>query len=170
MRNIEFKAALNDEKAAIAAARSAGAELWGDLRQVDTYFRVANGLLKLLETAGYAGQLVYYERDEAAGGRSSDYLLTAVQDVAALKELLTRALGVLVEVRKRRTLLLLDTTRIYLDDVEGLGTFMEIEVPVTDETAARERIDSLIEALGYSWEDCIRGSYSDLLIERRPPT
>ncbi len=67
-------------------------------------------------------------------------------------------------VRKRRTLVLLDTTRIHFDNVEGLGQFIEIEVPVNeDEAAAARRLDSLIQGLGYSWDDCIRKSYVDLL-------
>ena len=150
----------------MSAARAAGADLWGDLRQTDTYFIVARGRLKLRETAGFQAQLVYYERDEEDSDRPSEYLVTAVQDGAALKSALSRALGVLVEVRKRRTLLLLDTTRIHLDNVEYLGSFLEIEVPVSeDDATARRRLDFLIEKLGYTWDDCIRKSYSDILIE-----
>jgi predicted adenylyl cyclase CyaB len=168
VRNLEFKARLADPKAAIVAARAAGAELWGDLRQTDTYFAVPRGRLKLRQTAGYVGQLVYYERDEVGEGRASDYLVAPVQDAASLREALGRALGAVVEVSKRRTLLLLDTTRIHLDNVENLGSFLEIEVPVADgdEAAARARLDFLIERMGYTWEDCIRGSYADLLLGR----
>jgi adenylate cyclase class IV len=48
-----------------------------------------------------------------------------------------------------------------------LGQFLEIEVPAAgDEQAARERLDSLITGLGYTWEDCIRSSYVDLLVRK----
>lgn len=165
VRNLEFKARLADSKSALARARELGADLWGDLRQTDTYFAVARGRLKLRETAGFQGELIYYERDEDAPSRSSDYEVARVPEPAALLNVLEHSLGVLTVVRKRRTLLLLDTTRIHLDNVEGLGSFLEIEVPVKDDEAiARARIDSLIGDLGYAWSDCIRASYLNLML------
>jgi predicted adenylyl cyclase CyaB len=167
MRNLEFKAALTDTKAAVVRARSLGAELWGDLRQTDTYFRVANGRLKLRETAGFQSELVYYERDEAGEERPSDFSLTPVPNAAALLDALSKALGVIAVVRKRRTLLLLDTTRIHLDNVDGLGNFLELEVPASEGgPAPSERLAFLMQGLGYTWDDCIRRSYVDLIRER----
>lgn len=167
MRNLEFKARLADLKAALARARALGADLWGDLRQTDTYFAVAAGRLKLRETAGFQAELIFYDRDERARLRPSDYEVARTPDADALRDVLARALGVLAVVRKRRTLLLLDTTRIHLDNVDGLGAFLEIEVPVRDdETAAATRLDQLVEDLGYAWSDCIRASYLDLVLEK----
>jgi predicted adenylyl cyclase CyaB len=167
VRNLEFKARIEAPAAALRRAREAGAELWGDLRQTDTYFAVPRGRLKLRETAGFQAQLVYYERDESAPDRPSDYLTTPVGDGAALREALSRALGVVAVVRKRRTLLLLDTVRVHIDNVEELGPFLEVEVPVrADEAAARREMSSLLAALGFAWDDCVRASYVDLMRER----
>jgi len=166
MRNLELKVRLEDPRAAHRRARDLGAELWGDLRQTDTYFAVPRGLLKLRETAGYQAELVYYERDETAETRTSNYDTARSGDGAALRELLTRALGVLAVVKKRRTLLLMDTTRIHLDNVDSLGDFLEIEVPVKDgdEEAASQRFQALMTGLGYSPADSIRASYLDLIL------
>jgi predicted adenylyl cyclase CyaB len=165
VRNLEFKAPLDDSKRVLSRARELGADLWGDLRQTDTYFSVPHGRLKLRETAGFQGELVYYERDEWAADRPSDYQIAHVVEPATMLDVLERALGMLAVVRKRRTLLLLDTARIHLDNIEGLGSFLEIEVPVKDgEAGARARIDSLIYDLGYAWSDCIRASYLDLML------
>ncbi len=164
MRNLEFKARCPDLKAALATARVLGADLWGDLRQTDTYFDVPNGRLKLRETPGFQAELIFYARNEEGDSRPSDYDLAHSPEADAMRELLARALGVRATVKKRRTLLLLDATRIHLDNVEGLGAFLEIEVPVkADEAAAKLQIDSLIGGLGFSWEDCIRASYEDLI-------
>jgi predicted adenylyl cyclase CyaB len=164
VRNLEFKARLTDPSAMLARARSIGAELWGDLRQTDTYFALEQGNLKLRETAGLQAELIYYRRAEAGRHRESDYFVTRFPDSASALDVLSRALGVRAVVRKRRTLVLLDTTRIHFDNVEGLGQFLEIEVPAaTDEEAAAARLDSLISGLGFSWDDCIRKSYVDLL-------
>jgi predicted adenylyl cyclase CyaB len=168
VRNLEFKARLDDPKAVVARARELGADLWGDLRQTDTYFDVRRGRLKLRETAGLQSELIFYERDEAGETRPSDYSVAYFKDPAGLQDALSRALGVLRTVKKRRTLLLLDTTRIHIDNVDGLGHFLEIEVPVRDgdEEAASRRLHSLIDALGLRWRDCIRKSYADLLGEQ----
>ena len=164
MRNLEFKARLADPGAALAAARQLGADLWGDLRQTDTYFAVARGRLKLRETVGFQAELIFYERDEVSEARPSDYSVVAFKDAGDLREALSRALGVVAVVRKRRTLLLLDTTRIHLDNVEGLGSFIEIEVPVSGEgQSAAERLTALIASLGLTWDDCVRQSYADVV-------
>jgi predicted adenylyl cyclase CyaB len=169
VRNLELKVRLVDPKAAFARARELGAELWGDLRQTDTYFAVPSGRLKLRETAGFQAELIYYERDESAATRASDYETARSGDGAALRELLGHALGVLAVVRKRRTLLLMDTTRIHLDNVESLGDFLEIEVPVKDgeEDAAKQRFEALVAGLGYGPADSIRASYLDLVLEHQ---
>jgi predicted adenylyl cyclase CyaB len=168
VRNLEFKTTLDDPKAALARARALGAELWGDLRQTDTYFNVPMGRLKLRETAGLQAELIAYARDESASDRTSDYAISRTPDAAPLLDVLTRALGVIAVVRKRRTLVTLDTTRIHLDNVEQLGSFLEIEVIVgEDEAEAKARFDSLLAGLGYKPEDGIRASYLDLLLAKQ---
>lgn len=167
MRNLEFKTRIEDPRALQAKARAIGFDLWGDLRQTDTYFEVRQGRLKLRETAGFPSELVYYERDEASERRPSDYETAPTANGEALKAMLSTALGVRSVVRKRRTLLLLDTTRMHLDNVDDLGWFLELEVPVNgDDEAAAERLETLLRELGFTWEDCIRASYADLIPQR----
>ena len=164
MRNLEYKARIVAPQSIMATALALGADLWGDLRQTDTYFAVSHGRLKLRETVGRQGELIYYERDEAAADRPSDYTVAYIPDPAPVREALASAFGVLAVVKKRRTLLILDTARVHLDNVEGLGHFVEIEAPVKeDEAQTRQRLDSLLEALGLDCGDCIRSSYADLI-------
>jgi predicted adenylyl cyclase CyaB len=165
VRNLEFKARIDDPKPLIARAREIGFDLWGDLRQTDTYLDVPRGRLKLRETAGFPAELAFYQRDEGGEQRPSDYEIASVPDGEALKSMLTAALGVRAVVRKRRTLLLLDTTRMHLDNVDSLGWFLEFEVPVREgnEAAAAERLEMLLRELRFTWEDCIRASYLDLI-------
>jgi predicted adenylyl cyclase CyaB len=142
----------------------------GDLRQTDTYFAVAAGRLKLRETAGFQAELIYYQREENGAGRPSDYEIAHSADAEALRSVLSQALGVLATVKKRRTLLVLDSTRIHLDNVEGLGSFIELETPVKqDEAEARVRIDVLVSALGFDRSDCLRVSYLDLMLQEKAP-
>jgi predicted adenylyl cyclase CyaB len=165
LRNLEFKARLHEPRATQAKARELGAELWGDLRQTDTYFFVRSGRLKLRQTAGFQAELIYYERTEGEEFRPSEYSLASTPEGKEMREVLSRALGVLGVVSKRRTLLLMDSTRLHFDNVEGLGHFLEIEAPVRDDEGdARERIDGLLRRLGFDWTDCIRASYIDLVL------
>lgn len=45
-----------------------------------------------------------------------------------MQVVLQRALNKTIEVKKRRLLFMIGQTRIHVDDVEGLGDFMELEV------------------------------------------
>ena len=45
-----------------------------------------------------------------------------------LQVTLSQAMGIKGEVKKTRTLILVGQTRVHIDDVEGLGQFMELEV------------------------------------------
>ena len=168
MRNLEYKARIDDPKPYLAMARALGADLQGALSQTDTYFVVPDGRLKLRETAGLQGELIFYQRDEDAADRASDFEILRTTEPAVLRDLLSAALGVRSVVKKRRTLLVLDGARIHLDNVEGLGNFLELEVPVHEEDApARDRINWLLAELGLRWEGCIRASYLDLATETK---
>ena len=59
MRNIELKARLGDRNAAIKACETLGAAHQGDIHQVDTYFRVPEGRLKLREAEPGHCELVF---------------------------------------------------------------------------------------------------------------
>ena len=72
-RNIELKARLTDPDAARATARRLATESLGVLHQIDTYFRVAHGRLKLRETSNAAAELVQYRRPNDAAAKTSDY-------------------------------------------------------------------------------------------------
>ena len=69
-------------------------------------------------------------------------------------------------VRKTRYLYLAGQTRIHLDDVEGLGQFMELEVVLRpDQTDAEGQAiaEDLMARLGIRKEDLLEGAYMDLL-------
>ena len=134
LRNIELKARLPS----LAAAREIAAALAtsGPERQhqIDTYFACAQGRFKLREIDGQTAQLVAYARPNGSHPRASDYRLVPVADAAALKAALADALGVQVVVEKQREIYLHHNVRIHLDEVLGLGTFLEFEA-VLDQRA-----------------------------------
>ena len=163
MKNIEFKARCADLQAVRNSLKELGVPLARRVRQVDTYFKVPSGRLKLREIDSGEAQLVQYDRPDESAARACEYTVVPVKDAAGLKQALSLALGVRVVVDKVRELYLWDHTRVHLDTVEDLGTFLELETVVTDQTLedARSECQRIKEALMIRAEDILPGSYAD---------
>ena len=164
--NIEIKARVR----ALAALRTR-AEALSDvpvqvISQEDTFFNVREGRLKLRVLAADRGQLIYYSRPDQSGPKRSDYHIYETGDPAGLKSLLALALGVRGVVRKTRYLYLAGQTRIHLDDVQGLGQFIELEVvlrPGQTDADGQAVAADLMAKLGVEESDLLDGAYMDLL-------
>jgi predicted adenylyl cyclase CyaB len=165
---IEIKARCPDLTRVRDRLLTLGAEQRGTDRQVDTYFRVAAGRLKLRQ-GDIENQLIFYVREEVADLKTSRVVLYPVEPAqsAALRELLAAALGVWREVGKSREIFFIENVKFHLDRIDALGTFVEIEA--IDETGAEDRprlqaqCDHYLESLEIPRDALIAGSYSDLL-------
>jgi len=165
MRNVEFKARDADPEGTLARALQLGASDEGVLHQVDTYFAVAQGRLKLREQEPGGAALIPYLRADAAVARESSYRVIAVADPAALKAGLAETAGIEAVVTKRRRLLLLDNIRVHLDDVDGLGRFVELESVLPD----GGDVNALREQLGIAEEAIVAEGYAQLLARAQAP-
>jgi predicted adenylyl cyclase CyaB len=174
-RNVEVKARQPSREASLAACAELGARDLGELWQCDTYFVVPAGRLKLREQrllgadAPARAELIQYARVDEAAARASRYRIVGVDDAEGLRAALAAALGVRVEVVKRRRLLLWESVRIHLDTVEGLGEFVELESvvePGDDDAGHHARVAFLRERLGLTDGRLVAVGYADLL-ERR---
>lgn len=162
--NLELKAKIDDVGSSVAIACSIGARDMGMLRQRDTYFRVPRGRLKLREIEGRGAELIYYERNESGPERLSTFTITPVAEPEPLRRSLDAALGIRGVVAKTRRLFLADSTRIHLDHVEGLGSFLEFEVPVEGSPQeAEEKLLRLQREFGIESGAGFRNSYIDLI-------
>jgi len=126
-RNIELKAIDPDPAGSLEVCRALGAQDEGVLWQRDSYFNVSTGGLKLREQLPGRAHLIQFERAEEPQQRESRYRIIETDDPQTLLVALTAALGVTVAVSKHRRLFLWQNVRIHLDDVERLGTFIELE-------------------------------------------
>ena len=190
MRNLELKARYADLARGEQIAQSIGATFGGDLHQLDTYFYVPHGRLKLREITPLpprgggvgGGELIFYQRPEDAPTRWSDYFTAPVSPTESMRDVLTRALGVRQQIEKTRRLYLYRGARIHLDRVTHVGNFIEFEVPISpppqplsqfgrgvggegDEMQARALMRELMQAFGLNDTDAITASYSELLEE-----
>jgi homotetrameric cytidine deaminase len=165
-RNVELKAHDPDPAHTLERALAAGAEDRGLLRQRDTYFAVPHGRLKLREEEPGGATLIAYERPDAASERVSDYRLVPVAEPEPLRAALGAANGVSAVVVKRRRLLIWETVRIHLDEVRGLGSFVELEAvagPGSDLGRERDQVARLRELLEIGDDALREGSYADAL-------
>jgi predicted adenylyl cyclase CyaB len=164
--NIEIKARVADPERLRERVQALSASAGERIVQEDTFFNVPHGRLKLRLLAPDYGQLIFYQRSDQAGPKRSDYLLANTNDPLTLKAALSAALGVRGQVNKERWLYLIGQTRVHLDQVEGLGAFMELEVVLEagDTPAQGQAIaQSIMDDLDLRQNDLIEGAYIDLL-------
>ncbi len=163
---IEFKARCGDHRRIREILRKKSARFVGEDHQIDTYFRVPQGRLKLRE-GDIENALVFYSRPNQAGPKQSDVVLAKVPAEAELRPVLEKALGVLTAVDKRREIYFVENVKVHLDRVEGLGEFVEVEaIGSADEvTKLREQCEGFLVDFGIGAEDLEEGSYSDLLVK-----
>lgn len=166
--NLELKAKVSNLTDAERIARTAGAKKHSVLIQTDTYFNVASGRLKLREINARKFELIYYVRANKSGDRYSNYTIVPLKEPRTIKRILSKLFGQKVVVRKRRVLYLLNNARIHLDQVKGLGSFIEFEVLVTKgKTQAESFMRTLKKEFSISPAQIVAGSYSDLLFQKR---
>ena len=165
MKNLEFKANCDSLDVLRGHLANLQAEQRRTMKQLDTYFNVPQGRLKLREINTHEAQLIYYERADLAESRYSNYQVCDVPEPIAFKQLATMALGVKGVVEKQRELWIFGHTRIHLDEVRDLGQFVELETVIHDQTEGEAQAEHQLvkDALGIKEEDLVSVSYSDLI-------
>jgi homotetrameric cytidine deaminase len=166
-RNIELKARAPDLKRAGARCLALGATDGGVLQQTDTYFTARRGRLKLRSQPHNGSELIAYERPDSAEASESTYVRVPAPDT--IGEALAAALGpAAVVVSKRRQVLFWEGVRIHLDEVEGLGSFVEFEAVLPDAgdlQTARAKVARLRSELGIEDGALVSAGYADLLLD-----
>ncbi len=165
-RNVEIKARVRDMEQVRVLARELSGGPPEILEQEDVFFPAAHGRLKLRRFAADHGQVIFYDRPDLSGPKTCTYAISETREPALLREVLGAALGEAMIVKKLREVYLVGQTRIHLDEVEGLGTFLELEVVLGENESAaagRKTALALMERLGIEEADLVEGAYADLL-------
>lgn len=186
-RNLELKVGCGYGALAEIRSRLAAPDLVSAkperLRQVDTYYRVPRGRLKLrrieqLRVDGSTNperrtaELIGYDRPDDHGSRWSAYRVAEIDPRVAgdLHDALSLTHEVLVRVAKRRDVMRIGATRIHLDQVDDLGAFVELETVIgtQEDGDATHEHEAVIALLRLDRFASIAESYSDLLLARGP--
>ncbi|MBX2878215.1 MAG: class IV adenylate cyclase [Saprospiraceae bacterium] len=165
--NVEIKARSTQIKIVRRLLENQVARFVGVDHQIDTYFKVAQGRLKLRQ-GNIENALIHYSRSNEAGPKKSEVLLYQSPTTANLKEVLDAALEKLVVVDKMREIYFIDNVKFHLDKVDGLGTFVEIEAIDQDGTIGEEKLQEqcnyYLQLFQIPESDLVPYSYSDLLL------
>ena len=165
--NIEIKANCKNPEKALEILKMAGAEYKGCDHQVDTYFVVPEGRLKLRE-GKIENNLIFYRRNDQAGPKRSEVILYPASKNPGLKKILAEVNGIKVVVDKQRNILFLGNVKFHVDEVKELGSFIEIEA--IGEQGQEDQLNSqcrnYMEILGIVEEDLVNDSYSDILLKK----
>jgi predicted adenylyl cyclase CyaB len=170
--NIEFKARCQAPDKIRTILKSNNADFKGKDHQIDTYFKVPSGRLKLREgTIEIA--LIYYERSNIATVKQSNIILyhPKSNNISLLKQILEKSLEILVVVDKEREIFFIDNVKFHIDQVKNLGEFVEVEAIDADGTIPINKLQKQCNYYRNLFEisdiDLIAESYSDLLLKAR---
>ena len=139
-----------------------------DVRQEDYFFAVSAGRLKLRIQEPGPAELIAYQRPDTPETRVSEYHCYRSHTPELLKRTLLTCLPLRGIVRKRRTVYLVQRTRIHLDRVDGLGTFIELETAFSEdspeaESEARAEVEQILRRLGLAQAPRVAAAYIDLM-------
>jgi len=167
--NVEIKARCNNPENIRQYLLTNHAEFKGVDEQSDTYFNVSHGRLKLRE-GNIENNLIYYERSNQPGPKNSQFNLVKLEDAKGLKEVLAKSNGVKVVVRKKREIYYISNVKFHIDQVNGLGSFVEIEAGNVfidrSPKELKDQCDFYMQEFAIRPEDLVENSYSDLLMEK----
>ncbi len=163
--NVEIKARTKDPDRIRSVLKGLKADYKGIDHQIDTYFNVQNGRLKLRE-GNIENNLIFYNRSDQKGPKESNYTLFKTEPSSILKSILAGSLGIMKIVDKKREIYYIENVKFHIDKVKGLGKFFEIEA--IDRTGKLGK-EKLLEQCGYYLKlfeieesDLLTGSYSDM--------
>ncbi len=169
IKNIEFKARVENIDVPEHQLKTLNPVYKGLDHQIDTYFNVSRGRLKLRE-GNIENALIHYERDDTAGQKQSDVILYRHKPEKPLKDILTLHLGVKAVVDKQRKIYFIDNVKFHFDVVKGLGTFVEVEAIDADGDypidTLKGQCDKYFKFFGLDKSDLVDLSYCDLIINK----
>ena len=165
--NYEFKARLKNEKLVRAMLKRLRARGVGTDHQVDTYFHVPAGRLKVRQ-GRIENALIFYQRPDAPRARRATVATMLLPRRNSLREILAAGLDVLAVVKKRREIYFVGNVKIHLDRVRRLGKFLEVEAisRTGDIKKIRAQARKFQNLFAVSNSDIVSQSYCDLILQK----
>jgi len=175
MIEVEIRARLKDPKKFVEKLESMNAKFLGELIQSDSIYAYEkpgkpikeNGIMARIREENGKSKLEFKEicREKCAGLE----IKANISNKEIAKRLLSKlGLNTLCEINKKRRLFSIEEFEISVDNVEGLGDFVEIEKIVENDDESEAAKNSCIEFLRSIVGDVkLEGPYGDLLLEAK---
>lgn len=165
---IELKAKVDDLATIRDKLIQYGVKHVGAFRQIDTYYKVPKGRLKLRELEGEKdAELIFYERKNVAEPKKSSVFILTIPQPQIFKQILKRIIKTKAVVDKMREIYFYEDTQVHLDTVEGLGSFIEFERITSGDPEQQKKdllkLKKLREQLNINYQQLEKLSYSDLI-------
>ncbi len=165
--NIEIKARCNQPEQVRSILLELGADYRGLDHQIDSYFTIPDGRLKLRQ-GNIENSLIFYNRPNEEGPKPSEVELYHTSDGQALHQVLSAALPTYVVVDKNREIYFIHNVKFHIDQVKGLGSFVEIEAIDRDGSIGAKKLEEqcnhYLAVLKIEEADLLSSSYSDMLL------
>jgi len=166
--NVEIKARTDKHESIKRMLMEHNARFVGLDHQVDTYFNLSEerGRLKLRE-GNIENSLIHYKRNNQSGPKRSEVTLYHPEPGTSLKTILSDTLGVFKIVDKERQIFFIENVKFHLDQVKGLGSFVEIEAIDMEgslgEARLKEQCEFYMKLFEIKENDLLESSYSDMV-------
>jgi adenylate cyclase class 2 len=167
---IEAKVVVDDLASVAESLQHIGAEVRGSISQRDIYFTDENGRLLMLgcglrirQQSGDVNQTVITFKGPMVKGpfKIRPEIEVEIGEADAMQKLL-EGLGyrTMIEIRKHRQSWHLGNCEICLDEVEGLGKFVEVEGP------SNEAVSQAMQTIGLDVQHHINRGYASMMMEK----
>lgn len=167
IKNFEFKAKVDQIETYENKLLTLNPVFKGIDHQIDTYFNAPTGRLKLRE-GNIENALINYDRADYAGAKESQIILYKHPADKALKNILTKQLGIKIVVDKRRKIYFINNVKFHFDMVENLGAFIEVEAIDTDNAFTidelKKQCDFYFDFFELNPLQIMEKSYSDMIL------
>jgi len=173
MQNVEYKCELRDIDLVRGIIKRIGGRHVFTVKQRDTYYKLFQGRLKKRETEAPPNEppapteppeWIHYHRQDRLSSKLSHFSI--LDEDEARQRFGQRDMPVWVVVEKTRELWMCGSVRVHLDDVKGLGKFLEIEALVTPRRhigRCHRLVRALLAKFGPTLGEPISVSYSDMV-------
>ncbi|MDD4803922.1 MAG: class IV adenylate cyclase [Candidatus Paceibacterota bacterium] len=167
MTNFEIKINIQSLDVIEKNLKRIGATYKYDMHQIDHYFGVGVFKEKIREIDNKEIQKISYHRNEISGKKESNYSIKKINKEE--KEKILNEENILCVVEKIRKFWIYKNTRVHLDNVFGLGHFLELETVIKDITQEEGLVEfkDVLKILKIDIKESVACSYSDLILNNQ---
>lgn len=166
MTNLEIKARIQNQEEIRHLLTRIQAVYERTETQIDTYFSVENGRLKLREIDGHETKLIQYFRNQDKTPKQCNFAIVRVQNAEKFGRMLKRVHGIYQQVAKIREYWAWNQVAIHLDQVEKLGLFIEFQAVVGNyqlHLDAEDKFIFLMSQLNILPDDVVHTDYAEMM-------